>query len=303
MSNEIPKKLPKKDECSDCLTFGSHGCDVLNVPLMEFPHTFTLKNGKIKGHGIFLGSNRHDKYDFLKSSYPSSFEDSMGRQWYHSEGFIQGAKAIVMNDHKLSETIRKERDPEKAKKLGEMIQLDLTKWTRSIQIAVMKQSILYKFEASPNLRKKLKETIPQPIVEVSPDNIWGSGLGMKATKQTAIAQWPGNNLFGILLMQFRVMISLDIDNESTIIKYYKEELDLIREIEKLHNQRSEDIQSNTDSVKDKDAVKSLPIGMEKFSLGGDQGNNEVEHDLNGEDSNDGDGDVEEGGVLLSVAYG
>ncbi|THV45006.1 hypothetical protein BGAL_0544g00070 [Botrytis galanthina] len=160
----------------------------------------------MRGPAIILSSTRNDGFAFLRNSYPRTFTDHMDRKWYHVEGFVQGFKAMVMGEREIFEKIQREPDAEKAKELGNSIRLNAEKWTDKVAIAVMKAGHAYKFTNNPDLKAKFLGTAFRPIVEVSDDVLWGTGLSIKSTKQTPVVNWPGVNQLGSILMQLRSIL-------------------------------------------------------------------------------------------------
>lgn len=69
---------------------------------------------------------------------------------------------------------------------------------------IVKTGVREKFAQNPDLLAALLETGDAILAEASPkDTIWGIGLGAKAAAVTHMADWPGENLMGKILMDLR----------------------------------------------------------------------------------------------------
>jgi N-glycosidase YbiA len=90
----------------------------------------------------------------------------------------------------LEETIRTTKDPLEAKRFGRSSGLR-SDW-ENIKIDVMLKAVAAKFDQHDDLRMKLVDTTPHPIVEHARDSCWGNGIYDE-----------GKNLFGKILTTVR----------------------------------------------------------------------------------------------------
>ena len=145
---------------------------------------------------------------YFKSGYPS--------QWYIAyftidnivynccEKYMMAEKARFFNDTEIEQLIMNSDDPKEHKKLGRNVKnFDADKWNEVVDNIVYKANYA-KFTQNLNLKNKLLATGGKIYVECSPyDAIWGNGMNISETLNTAIENWRGTNRLGLAIMKVR----------------------------------------------------------------------------------------------------
>jgi N-glycosidase YbiA len=110
--------------------------------------------------------------------------------WPTAEHYFQ-AKKFEGTEHE--EEIRNAKRPNDAAKMGRQRSRPLRKDWESVKDDVMREAVLAKFRAHPELKALLLSTGDQPIVENAPgDYYWGCG-----------ADGTGKNMLGQILVETR----------------------------------------------------------------------------------------------------
>lgn len=127
------------------------------------------------------------------------------------EQFVNYKKAKHFDDEEAAEDIMKTNDPVAIKKRGKSTNIKNynSRYWAQVQVDIMKQALVYKFDQNPNLKSFLAETKNKLLVEASPwDKYWGAGLGLHDPKLANVppGQWPGKNMLGKLLVDLRQKI-------------------------------------------------------------------------------------------------
>lgn len=138
--------------------------------------------------------------------YPSDFELE-GLRFNCGEQWMMYSKARLFGDSEIAEKILQEQHPRRQKLLGRQVRgFDAAIWEAQCQELVF-TGLLEKFRQNPSLRKALLSTGETLLVEASPDDrIWGIGFEENETQALDPAQWQGQNLLGIVLMQVRAAL-------------------------------------------------------------------------------------------------
>jgi hypothetical protein len=141
-----------------------------------------------------------DEYDFLSNFYRCDITVPVGEHKLHfltAEHLFQAAKNEAMtsgteNRKSYVLTLTNDADPNRAKRLGKSVKIDLDKW-ESIKVDCMRTTVKTKFDQNPSLQKRLLDTGPALLVEGNTwgDEYWGRCKG------------KGYNLLGSILMEVR----------------------------------------------------------------------------------------------------
>lgn len=115
-----------------------------------------------------------------------------GKEWPTTEHYYQAQK-MLNPEHQ--EWIRNSSSPKVAAHLGRTLPCR-EDWDQ-IKFDIMKKAVRAKFEQHPDLKEKLKATIPHILVEHTagtrrPDSVWGDGVAGE-----------GQNWLGKILMEIR----------------------------------------------------------------------------------------------------
>jgi ribA/ribD-fused uncharacterized protein len=145
---------------------------------------------------------------YFKSGYPSQWFESKfvidGVEYNCCEQYMMAQKAKTFEDFETQEKIMLTPVPKEQKVLGRSVKnFDEDKWN-AIADEIVYQANLAKFTQNLVLQKALLETDNKIIVECSPyDKIWGNGLNITDTLNTAIENWKGTNRLGKAIMRVR----------------------------------------------------------------------------------------------------
>lgn len=122
----------------------------------------------------------------------------------HAEQFMMAEKARLFGDSAARARILATPDPRRQRSIGREVQgFSVGKWTEARADIVVRGN-LAKFSQDPALREALLATGDRTMVEASPrDSIWGIGLRADDPRAQDPAQWQGQNLLGVALMEVR----------------------------------------------------------------------------------------------------
>lgn len=143
--------------------------------------------------------------------HPATFVDEDGRRFANSEQFMMWAKALVMGDIMMSETMLTVSNPKELKALGRDVRPYIeARWVEH-RLAVMVHACYLKFSQNATMKADLLATGERLLVEASPDDrIWGIGLEESDPRCLDKEQWQGLNLLGAALMIVRVLLRADM---------------------------------------------------------------------------------------------
>jgi N-glycosidase YbiA len=129
------------------------------------------------------------RYGFLSNFSPHGFALD-GADWPTSEHYYQAQK---FEDPEVREQIRLAPGPAAAKSMGRGKQVPIRSDWDAVREAVMRQALVAKFAAHPELAAELVATGDEALIEDSrTDYYWGCG-----------ADGSGANRLGVLLMELR----------------------------------------------------------------------------------------------------
>ena len=125
-------------------------------------------------------------------------------EYQHVEQYMMAQKAKLFHDSTRYTAILRADEPADCKALGRQVKpFDGAVWNEK-KYEIVKTGVREKFAQNPDLLAALLETGDAILAEASPkDTIWGIGLGAKAADVTHMADWPGENLMGKILMDLR----------------------------------------------------------------------------------------------------
>ncbi|KAI1702306.1 N-glycosidase [Ditylenchus destructor] len=166
-------------------------------------HTFTMADGKM---GLAFQGARSIFSNFFTREEGLFHID--GEVYVSSEQYYQAAKCMWARCPKLVKIIMNTSDPKEIKRIGNSAKryksyLGDEIWHEQA-IKVMRQAIEAKFSQNKYLANKLKETSDYVLIEANGnDKFWGAGLPPKHFGLKNSDDWPGQNVLGQLLMEFR----------------------------------------------------------------------------------------------------
>lgn len=145
----------------------------------------------------------HTGFCPLSTFFYSPFEYN-GQRYNHLEQFYQVQKAKTFGDADCVIELLKCRSPRRCKELGSTIKgYDADKW------AALAEKILYagaleRFMQNAVARRYLKETGDALIGEATRfDSYWAIGMDIDDPDIDDIDNWPGQNLYGRILVKVR----------------------------------------------------------------------------------------------------
>lgn len=175
-----------------------------------------------------------EEYGWLSNWYRRKFKiDDF--EYLHVEQYMMAQKAKLFHDSTRYTAILRATEPWECKDLGKQVTpFNAAAWDE-VKFDVVKAGNRAKFEQNPDLKQKLLDTGNAILAEASPkDNIWGIGLDAQAAAATDMAEWPGQSLLGIALMQLRSEFSGSISKE-TEIRMIQGDITKISDVEAIVN--------------------------------------------------------------------
>ena len=158
-----------------------------------------------------------------------------GVRYIHVEQYMMAQKAKLFGDFESYDAILRESDPWKCKKLGRGVKhFDAGKWDAE-KYGIVKAGNRAKYRQNPDLMQKLLDTGNAVLAEASPkDRIWGIGLDAETAAATDIAEWPGEGLLGLILMELRNEFEGKGETE-TEIRMVRGDITKISDVESIVN--------------------------------------------------------------------
>ena len=125
-------------------------------------------------------------------------------RYFCVEQYMMAQKAKLFHDSECYTKILRANNPWECKELGKQVApFDENAWN-AVKFDVVKTGNRAKFVQNSDLMKLLLSTGDSIMAEASPrDTIWGIGLDAVTAKQKDLAEWPGQNLSGKVLMELR----------------------------------------------------------------------------------------------------
>lgn len=131
--------------------------------------------------------------------------------------------SMEMDKPDLAEQIKGARHAGEAKRLSKMIAGDEERWAWEREnIDVMKHLLALKAEQCIEFQTCLMENKENVLAEATPSKIWGTGLSMYVTANTAPNYWPGQNMLGILLSELTMQLTSSKDLHKAVVETVQE---------------------------------------------------------------------------------
>lgn len=132
----------------------------------------------------------------------------------NSEAAYMYEKAKYFGDSESALKIIENQDPYTAKKLGRKVKgYDDVEWSK-VRYKIMTNVLYSKFGQNKAMCNELLSTGNKLIVEASPyDKIWGIGLQTDDPLALDPSNWQGENLLGKAIMEVRLMLASEKNNE------------------------------------------------------------------------------------------
>lgn len=122
-----------------------------------------------------------------------------GKTFETNEHYYQYNKAKASKDDRAAAAILADRDPARAKQIGEKVQAH-PKWYGNMALNVMTGGIVHKFQQNENVRNLLIKCASLRFVECSQyDKYWGNGLKWTDAEVGNPSKWKGKNMLGACL--------------------------------------------------------------------------------------------------------
>lgn len=138
----------------------------------------------------------------LSQWWPAPFTVD-GVRYPTAEHWMMAAKARHCGDDDALARVLADPSPEVAKAVGRQVRgFDSAAWA-AVAYGVVVEGNRHRFAPGPE-REYLRATGDRVLVEASPvDRVWGVGLGEDDPRHASPAQWQGQNLLGLALMEVR----------------------------------------------------------------------------------------------------
>lgn len=145
----------------------------------------------------------HTGWSPLSTFHYTPFDYNTQR-YAHVEQFYQVQKAKHFGDADSAIEILRARSPRKCKELGNSIKGYVAAEWNAVAEKIMYSGALEKFMQNSVVRKYLKDTGDAVIGEATRfDNYWAIGLDLDDPGIGDIDAWPGQNIYGQILMKVR----------------------------------------------------------------------------------------------------
>lgn len=147
----------------------------------------------------------YSRFSPFSNFYKAKFTIN-GKTFHSTEQMFQAEKCCYAGYPGLAERIMLMDDPAKCKREAKKMFVltdDQNRGWKNHSLAVMKEAITAKFHQNPVLMKKLLDTKPKILAEMSFDRVWGTGLQLSNDANNDPAKWTGSNNLGSILMQVR----------------------------------------------------------------------------------------------------
>jgi hypothetical protein len=153
---------------------------------------------------LFFGADEgKGEYRAFSNMYEAPFQvDSV--TFPTVEHYFQWSKAKKFGDAATQDKIMKTKSAKSVKALGKKASgFNPAAWD-SVKDDVMRTAVKAKITQHPEIKATLVNTGVRPIGEANPrDKYWGIGTSVDQTKSKDPSKWPGKNMLGKILEQFR----------------------------------------------------------------------------------------------------
>ncbi len=173
---------------------------------------FTNEPKNIQEHNIQLIGFYHENeaYGCFSNWYPAEF-DYAGIHYIHSEQFMMYQKAAMFSRFDLCEQILKTSDPLKCKHIARQFpEYNDNVWEKTCR-TIVKRGVKAKFLQNREILSVLLGTGNAILAECSPkDDKWGIGIDITDPARLEIEKWRGKNYLGVILMEVRDELRLEM---------------------------------------------------------------------------------------------
>ena len=164
-------------------------------------------------HNIQLIGFYHENeaYGCFSNWYPAEF-DYAGIHYVNSEQFMMYQKVAMFRRFDLGEQILNTTDPYKCKKIAgqHFPEFDPDIWEKTCR-TVVKRGVRAKFQQNQKILSELLNTGNAILAECSPkDDKWGIGIDITDPARLEIEKWRGKNYLGVILMEVRDELRLEM---------------------------------------------------------------------------------------------
>lgn len=165
--------------------------------------------------------HENEAYGCFSNWYPAEF-DYAGIHYVNSEQFMMYQKVTMFRRFDLGEQILHTTDPYKCKKIAgqHFPEFDHDIWEKTCR-TVVKRGVKAKFQQNQKILIELLNTGNAILAECSPrDDKWGIGIDIIDPTRLEIEKWRGKNYLGVILMEVRAELRLEmLLNGNKVPKY------------------------------------------------------------------------------------
>ncbi len=155
--------------------------------------------------------HENEKYGCFSNWYAAGF-DYAGMHYANSEQFMMYQKVMMFRQLDLGREILSTNDPEKCKNLGKthFPEFNAAIWDKTCY-RIVKRGVRAKFQQNRDILEILMGTGNAILAECSQnDTKWGIGISIKDPARYDISKWTGKNLLGMILMEVREELRLEL---------------------------------------------------------------------------------------------
>ncbi len=155
--------------------------------------------------------HENEAYGCFSNWYPAEF-DYAGIHYVNSEQFMMYQKVMMFRRFDLGEQILHTTDPFKCKKIAgqHFPEFDSDIWEKTCR-TVVKRGVKAKFRQNRNILSELLDTGDAILAECSlKDDKWGIGIDITDPERLEIEKWRGKNYLGVILMEVRDELRLEM---------------------------------------------------------------------------------------------
>ncbi len=135
-------------------------------------------------------------------------------QYFCVEQYMMAQKAKLFHDAERYTAVLRANTPAGCKALGKQVKPFVAEEWDAVKFDIVKRANRAKYMQNPDLMRILLSTEDSILAEASPkDAVWGIGLTAAAAEKTDPSDWPGENLFGKVLMELRDEFRRELQDE------------------------------------------------------------------------------------------
>lgn len=155
--------------------------------------------------------HEYEAYGCFSNWYPSEF-DYAGKHYVNSEQFMMFQKVMMFKKYELADQIMKTDDPQKCKHIAgqHFPEFNADIWEKTCR-TVVKRGVMAKFRQNHKILSELLNTGNAILAECSQkDDKWGIGIDITDPARFDIEKWQGRNYLGVILMEVRDELRLEM---------------------------------------------------------------------------------------------